>query len=132
MSEIGFTHNVKGALGFGGFRPDAGGPKHGGNEEGLKRKPDPFHPRLDGNTGKLDVIDGHINIGGENGNEQQNKGPTGKGQADDLGKQKAQAAQQFAYAAGDDAKEMEGNERGHDGEEERRAGQMDRAGEEEK
>ena len=122
----------KEGLGLGGFGPDAGGPKHCCNKERLKRQSDPFQPGRDGAAGKLNMVDRHVNVGGKNSDKQSDQTSPGQGQADDLGQEKTEAAQQFAHAAGDDAKEMKRDEGGHDGEEERGVGQMDRTGKEEK
>jgi len=78
------------------------------------------------------MVGRHINVGGEDSDEQRDQAPPRQRQNVVLGNQQAKTSEQLAYAAGDNRKEMKGDPGGHDGEEECGSGEMHHASEEKK
>ena len=80
----------------------------------------------------LDVVDGHVDVGGKNGDEQEGQSPAGEDFDAALGNEEPDSAEQLENAADFNAEKREGNCRRHDGQEEAGINEMDRPREEEK
>jgi len=55
--------------------PNSGHPCHRDHQKGLKREPRPARPRGKVHPRDLDVVDCHVDVGGENGDEKQCQSP---------------------------------------------------------
>lgn len=111
-------------------RPEPGHPQDAKNQQWLKRKPRPSHPRLRGHAFDADVLHGHINIGGKNGDEQQDQADARENLHLANRRQQPDAAQDLEDSADDDAEAGQGNHRRHDGQKKLRFIEVHDSGEE--
>ena len=80
----------------------------------------------------LNMVCGHVDIGGEHRSQKQSQSPSGQGKDAALRSQQTHAAEQLEDAAGKNGIERKGDEGRHDGKEECGIGEMYRASKEKK